>query len=93
LAILAGCSFISRMTKYFLERLKIFNLTEEDYTEFLEENEKNEVTKSKIEQSNNRKKNANSNVEMKPSNNIDNSSHIQVNKDINKENSDNEVKK
>jgi hypothetical protein len=93
MAILAGCSFISRMTKYFLERMRIFNLTEEDYAEFLEENEKNEDTKSKIDPNSVRKNNANSKVEMQQTNNPNTSSHIQVNKDINKDNSDNEVKK
>lgn len=89
MAILAGCSFISRMMKYFLEKLKIFNSIEETYAEFLEENEKNEDTKSRNEQNINGINNINSKVEMKANNNPDTSSHIHVNKD----NSDNEAKK
>jgi len=89
MAILAGCSFISRMMKYFLERLKIFNSIEENYSEFLEENERNEKTNSRNEPNNNGINNINSKVEMKGNNNPDTSSHIHVNKD----NSDNEAKK
>ena len=40
MAILAGCSFISRMSKNFMERCKVFDSSSESYDEFIDEKEK-----------------------------------------------------
>ena len=40
LGMLAGCSFLSRMTKYLLERNHIFDYTAESYVEFIDEKDK-----------------------------------------------------
>ena len=76
LAILAGCSFISRMTKYFLERMKIFDQTSDSYAEFIDEKEKSEEAKSRNDQIANRPT-KDFKVEMPTNNNLpDSLSHL-----------------
>ncbi len=59
---LAGFSFISRISKYFLERCNILNYSEEEYTSFYDEEDTNkQFPLDKIELKNKNNKNLNDN--------------------------------
>lgn len=46
LAILAGCSFLARMTKNFFERCQVFDITSEKYAEFIDEKDENNKSRN-----------------------------------------------
>ena len=47
--ILAGCSFIARMSKNFLERYKGLNISSESFTEFIEEKDKTDKIETNVD--------------------------------------------